>query len=581
MLGSITYHHGIGIPILSLVLWLPAIGALIVSAIGKEKISLIRSTAFAVAFIDFLFSLPLYFAYQGGTAKMQFVENFSWIPSIGANYHLGVDGISLWMVILTTFMGWITVLSTFTAIKERVKEFMVVILLIQTAMLGVFMSVDLLLFYLFWEAQLVPMFLMIGVWGAGRKIYSSYKFFIYTVVGSFPLVLGLLAVYYNYHDYALAHHLSVKYTFDILRLYTAPLPSFTQMWVFWVLFLAFAIKVPMIPFHTWLPDVHVDAPTAGSVILAAILLKMGAYGFYRFSIPLLPAANFKFYPYVMFISGVAIVYASWVCMNQVDMKKLVAFSSVAHMGYITMGIFVLNQYGLEGGILQMVNHGISSGGLFLVVGLIYDRRHTRDIQEFGGLFKILPIFTAYFATIMLSSMGMPGMNGFVGELFVIIGTFQTSLVYGLITVAGILFCAAYLLWMFQRVALGKPVNPKNAGLKDLSFREQMTMAPLVVAIFLIGLYPKPFVKTIRPGVANLLSLVREGRSLDDHEVEAVMSHLHPKQHKIFDLRMIRKMAGETQTRPQTVKAVSAKPEKPPLKPTEISNNMILKNRYLD
>ncbi len=515
MLESISCYDSIGYPILSLVVFLPCIGALFLLFFNSEWIGGIRRFAFGVAIVDFLIALMMLFSFKSGTPAMQFVEKLDWIPSIGASYHIGVDGISVFLVLLTALLGAVTILSTYRAITTQVKEFMICILLLQTTMMGVFVSLDMLLFYLFFEAQLLPMYLIIGIWGSDRRIYSATKMFIYTLVGTFPMVLGLLAVYFNYHDYAIANKLPELFSFDLLTLYNIPIEYTKQLWIFWALFIGFAIKVPMFPVHTWLPDAHTDAPTAGSVVLAGILLKMGSYGFVRFSLPLLPDGVHRFFPVVLMLSGIAILYGVWVAMTQKDMKKLVAYSSISHMGYITMGIFALNSAGITGGVLQMINHGLSTGALFLLVGMLYERRHTRMISEYGGLFKQLPLYTTFFAIAMFSSMGVPGLNGFVGEIMILMGTYNVSSIvamnvykageiYTVVAVLGILGCAGYLLWLFQRVFLGKVTNPKNKELKDLSGREILTLVPLTVLIFWIGLYPTPFIKRIKPSVDYLV-----------------------------------------------------------------------------
>ncbi len=497
MLETISYQTMLGFPILTWIVFLPTVGALLLLFFKPTHVKLIRSFTLAVTILDFL-AIILVVRFESGVSHMQFVEHVDWIPSIGASYHLGVDGISVLLVFLTTLIGAVAILSTWQAITSKVKEFMIAILFLQTAMLGVFVSLDVLLFYLFWEAMLPPMYLIIGVWGSDRRIYSAFKFFIYTMAGSLPMVLGLLALYFNYHTYAVAHNLPQLYSFNLLDFYAVPLPVHTQMWVFWVLFIGFAVKVPMFPFHTWLPDAHTNAPTAGSVILAGVLLKMGSYGFVRLSLPLLPAAVVKYMPVMLALSAAAILYGAWVAMNQDDMKKLVAYSSVSHMGYITLGIFVLQPTAVSGAVLQMINHGLSTGALFLLIGLIYDRRHTRLISEYGGLHKVIPVYTAFFALMMLSSMGVPGLNNFVGEIQILIGTYKANHFYFVIAVVGILATAAYLLWLFQRVVLGEVTNPANKGLKDLSFREVATLLPIAIMVFWIGFYPTPFIKIIRP-----------------------------------------------------------------------------------
>ncbi|MBI5787461.1 MAG: NADH-quinone oxidoreductase subunit M [Candidatus Schekmanbacteria bacterium] len=512
MLGSISYKESIGFPLLSIVVFLPAIGALFLMLINSKRQTLLRCAALAVAGVDFVISLFLLVGFRQNTAKMQFVEKFAWFKAIGSSYHLGVDGISLFLVILTTLMGVLVVLACWRDITSQVKELMICLLLLQTGMLGTFVALDLLLFYVFWEAMLPPMYLIIGIWGSSRRIYSTLKFFIFTIVGSFPMVLGIMAIYFNYHNYAIAYNIHPEYTFDLLKLYQVNIPMGIQAWVFWTLFVGFAVKVPMFPIHTWLPDAHTDAPTVGSVILAGILLKMGTYGFIRFSLPLLPDACREYGHIALILSAIAIIYASWVAFNQEDMKKLIAYSSIGHMGYITMGIFVLNQQGISGGVIQMLNHGVSTGALFLMIGMIYERRHTRLITEYGGLFKQIPWYTTFFVIVMLSSMGAPGFNGFVGELLILMGTFKVSMTFGIVCILGILGCSAYLLWLFQRAMLGEITNPANHKLKDLNFREVMILVPLVIMIFWVGLYPKPFLDVIDPSVENLVAMMRSGPS---------------------------------------------------------------------
>jgi NADH-quinone oxidoreductase subunit M len=532
MLESISYQQSIGFPLLSFIIFLPTIGAILLLAFNSKKHGLIRSFAFLVAMVDFLFSLLLLPNFQRGVAHFQFVEKIDWIPAIGASYHVGVDGISLLLVLLSSFLGPIVILSTWKAINTQVKEFMICLLLLQTFVLGVFTSLDALLFYLFFEAQLVPMYLIIGIWGGGRRIYSALKFFIYTLVGSLPMVLGLLGIYFNYHNYAMTHGLTSLYTFSLPELFNVPVVPQLQMWIFWALFIGFAIKVPMFPFHTWLPDAHTDAPTAGSVVLAGILLKMGTYGFVRFSLPLLPDATNRFAPIVIALSSIAILYGAWLAMNQDDMKKLIAYSSVSHMGYITLGIFVLNTRGLTGGVLQMINHGLSTGALFLLVGVIYERRHTRLIKEFGGLFKQMPIYTAFVVIAIFSSMGAPGLNGFVGEIMVLMGAYQLNPMLTIIAVLGVLGCAAYLLWMFQQAFLGKITNPENKLIKDLSGREIMVMLPIVLMIFWIGLSPKPFINIIQPsaeyvvGKTNLPSRIQQpvNQAIEKRDAKTKLSY---------------------------------------------------------
>jgi NADH-quinone oxidoreductase subunit M len=381
-------------------------------------------------------------------------------------------------------------------------------LILQSGILGVFTALDIFLFYLFWEIMLVPMYFLIGLWGGPRRLYATIKFFLYTLFGSLVLIIGFLAIYFNYHQYALAHALEPSFTFDLLQLYRVPIPQDRQFWIFLALFVGFAIKVPMVPFHTWLPDAHVEAPTAASVILAGVLLKMGSYGFVRFSLPLLPLASRDFVPFIAVLAIIGILYGAVVAMAQEDIKKIVAYSSVSHMGFIMLGMFALNREGLQGSVLQMVNHGLCSGALFLLVGLIYERRHTRLINEFGGLSKQLPVFTLIYTIVTLASIGFPGLNSFVGELFILVGSYRVNMLYAALATLGVLVGAFYMLWLYQRLMLGKITNTENAQLLDLSFREKATLVPIVVFILWIGLYPTPFLRITKPSVESLLHIMQ-------------------------------------------------------------------------
>lgn len=504
IIESIPFQEQIGVPILRWVTFLPLLGALFILFIKREWKGFLRWFAFGVAVLDFLLSLIILTSFRSGTAAMQMVEKVPWIESIGVSFHMGVDGISIWLVMLTTFLGVIALLSTWKAIDERVKEFMFCMLILQTGILGVFMSLDIFLFYLFWEIMLVPMYFLIGVWGGPNRLYATIKFFLYTLIASLVMILGFLVIYFNYNTYAQANNITPQFTFNLLELYKVPLPVAKQTWVFVALFIGFAVKVPLVPFHTWLPDAHVQAPTAGSVILAGILLKMGTYGFIRFSIPLLPYASKEFMPVVVILALIGAIYGGIVAMAQEDMKKLVAYSSVAHLGFVILGLFAMNREGMQGGVLQMINHGLTAGGLFLIVGLIYERRHTRMISEFGGLSKQIPVFTFFYTFITLASMGFPGLNGFVGELYILSGIMQVSKVYAALAVFGVLVGILYSLWLYQRVSLGEITNPANRELTDLTFREKSTLVPIAVFILWIGLYPKPFLQLIEPSVQHLI-----------------------------------------------------------------------------
>jgi NADH-quinone oxidoreductase subunit M len=490
--------------ILSIVMFFPLAGALLLLLLPKNSTSLIRLLANVIGFVGFLISLPLVMWFDADNAEFQFVERADWIPSIGASYSLGIDGISLLLIILTTALGFLSILCSWSAIEERVKEYYVFLLILQTGMLGVFMALDFFLFYVLWEVMLVPMYFLIGIWGGPRKLYAAIKFFLYTLVGSVLMLLGILFLYFYQHGQ------TGVYTFDIPTLSAMTIPLNAQLWVFLAFFVGFAIKVPMFPFHTWLPDAHVEAPTAGSVILAGVLLKMGTYGFLRFSLPMLPdaASDPRVVSFMVTLSLIAIIYGALVSLMQKDWKKLVAYSSVSHMGFITLGIFVLNPNGIAGSILQQINHGISTGALFLLVGIVYERRHTREIAEFGGLSTIMPVYATLFLIIAMSSLGLPTLNGFIGEFVILQGTFEVDKVWAAIAVTGIVLGAAYLLWLYQRTMFGTLDNPKNKTLKDVNFREFMTLLPLVFVAFWIGLYPKPFFRILEKPVEKIVMRVR-------------------------------------------------------------------------
>ncbi|MFB3895858.1 MAG: NuoM family protein, partial [bacterium] len=394
---------------LSIITFLPLFGGLIILLINRDKQRIIKTIALIISLLTFLISIPLFINFRLGTPEMQFVEQYPWINAIGASYFLGIDGISLFLVLLTTFLSMLAILSSWKAVTQKIKGYYACLLFLETGMIGVFVSLDLLLFYLFWEAMLIPMYFLIGIWGGPRKIYATIKFVLYTMVGSLLMLVAIMYLAYQFKTIA------GYYTFNLLSLYQSGLNPEVQVWLFLAFALAFAIKVPLFPFHTWLPDAHVEAPTAGSVLLAGILLKMGTYGFLRFCLPLFPQAAMQFMPVVIALAVVGIIYGALVAMVQPDIKKLVAYSSVSHLGFVMLGIFVFNLQGITGGILQMVNHGLSTGALFLLVGMIYERRHTRQISEFGGLAKVMPRYYGFFLVIMLSSIGLPGLNGFIGE----------------------------------------------------------------------------------------------------------------------------------------------------------------------
>jgi NADH-quinone oxidoreductase subunit M len=506
--------------ILSLVVWLPAVGGLLILFMRKSQENLIKWAANIVFFVSFLVSLPLWLSFDNDGPQFQFKEAYDWIPSIGVQYHLGLDGISLLLVMMTTLLGFISCLSSWNAITDRVKQYYVFLLLLQTGMLGVFVALDFFLFYVFWEVMLVPMYFLIGVWGGPRKLYAAIKFFLYTLVGSVLMLLGILALYFAYHG------ATGVYTFDITKLWTQDYLPGLQFWVFLAFFVGFAIKVPMFPFHTWLPDAHVEAPTAGSVILAGVLLKMGTYGFVRFSLPLLPDASREAVWWVLALSVIGIIYGALVALVQPDWKKLVAYSSVSHLGFVMLGVFALTELGLQGGILQMINHGLSTGGLFLIVGIMYEQTHTRMIGDYGGIAKVVPIFATLFLIIALASMGLPLLNGFIGEFMILQGTFASPHAgwrYAAFAVSGIVLGAAYLLWLYQRLMFGKIDKPENERLKDVTWREQATLLPLVALCVWIGVYPKPFLDPLRVPVRAIVERLEHSSGVRSAEAPAAES----------------------------------------------------------
>src|SRR3990172_2834776 len=484
-------------PILSLITFLPIIGVILILSIDSKKQELIRVTSLLVSIVVFFISLPLYFNFDARAYEMQFVEKLPWIPSFGINYYVGIDGVSLFLILLTTFITPLSILASWH-ITKSIKEYMIAMLVLETGMIGVFVSLDLFLFYVFWELMLIPMYLLIGIWGGPRRIYAAVKFFLYTMAGSVFMLLAIIALYF------LNYRATGEYTFNLLEFYRLDLSFAVQFW----LFLAFAIKVPMFPFHTWLPDAHVEAPTAGSVILAGVLLKMGTYGFVRFCLPLFPHASAVFAPAIAVLAVIGILYGAWVSMVQPDLKKLIAYSSVSHLGFVMLGLFALNAQGVVGGIIQMVNHGLSTGALFLLVGMIYERRHSRLIADFGGLWAIVPVFSAVFLFVTLSSIGLPGLNGFVGEFLILVGAFQVNRLLTVLATSGIIFASVYMLWMYQRVFFGAVRHDENRRLTDLGARELVTLAPIVLLILWIGVYPKPFTDVTESAVAELITVVK-------------------------------------------------------------------------
>jgi NADH-quinone oxidoreductase subunit M len=497
--------------ILSVVLFTPLVGAILLLLVPRESENLHRILGNFFGMLVFVISLPLIwrFSLDATAPRFQFTETAEWIPSIGAHYSLGIDGITLLLIMLTTLLTAISILCSWSSIKLRRKEYYILFLLLEVGMLGVFMSLDFFLFYVFWEVMLVPMYFLIGVWGSDRRLYAAIKFFLYTLAGSVVMLLAILALYFKYAAIA------GDYTFDVQSLLSVvpQLSTVTQQWLFWGFFFAFAIKVPMFPFHTWLPDAHTEAPTAGSVILAGVLLKMGTYGFIRFSLPLLPtdpAARHHIITIMVTLSIIGIVYGALVCMMQKDMKRLIAYSSVSHLGFCTLGIFALTPNGLSGSVIQQINHGISTGGLFLIVGMLYERRHTRLISEIGGLATPMPNFAAVYMIITLSSLGLPLLNGFIGEFTILRGVFEVSFQWAAWASLGIVLGAAYLLWLYQRVVFGSVTNPANEHLADMNAREYATLVPLIILAFWIGIYPKPLFRVLDRPVRELVQQVNPG-----------------------------------------------------------------------
>src|SRR5689334_3144350 len=490
--------------LLTLVTFVPLVGAVVVLLLPRRQEHVTKLVTLGTTLVTFVISVPVYFRFDATSADYQFVEQRAWIPSLGVSYHVGVDGISVLLVLLTTFLMPLVLLSSWTSVESRWKEFAITMLLLETGMLGVFVALDLFLFYVFWEAMLIPMYLIIGIWGGPNRIYAAVKFIFYTLTGS---LLMLVAILFAYFQHGAATNV---YTFDLPVLVRFVIPGgLTQDLLFLAFAVAFPIKVPMFPFHTWLPDAHVEAPTPGSVILAGVLLKMGTYGFIRFSLPLLPdySRSPRTVEIMVVLSIIAIVYGALVSLMQRDMKKLIAYSSVSHLGFCTLGIFALNPHGLSGSIIQQINHGISTGALFLIVGLIYERRHTREIKELGGLSNVMPVYATLFMIVMLSSIGLPLLNGFIGEFTILQGAFEANWHWAAWAVSGIVLGAAYMLWLYQRTMFGACDNPKNQVLKDLNLREVMTLVPLIIGAFWIGLYPKPFFDVLQEPVQAIVQSV--------------------------------------------------------------------------
>lgn len=480
--------------ILSILIWLPVLGGILILSTGSDRnAQLARKIALGFSVGTFLLSLSIYADFDITTASMQFVERYQWIESLHIQYFLGVDGISMPLIILTTLLTIIVVIAGWEVITKRVAQYMASFLIMEGLMIGVFSSMDAILFYLFWEAMLIPMFLIIGVWGGSNRVYAAIKFFLYTLVGSLLMLVAIIYLYFT-----------SDHTFNIASFHATPLTYTTQVLIFLAFFAAFAVKVPMFPVHTWLPDAHVEAPTGGSVILAAITLKMGAYGFLRFSIPITPDASSELAIWVIGLSLIAVVYIALVALVQRDMKKLIAYSSISHMGFVTLGFFIFDTQGMEGAIVQMISHGFISGALFLCVGVLYDRMHSREIDSYGGVANAMPVFSVFLVFFAMSNAGLPGTSGFVGEFLVILGSFRVNGWYAAVAGLTLVLGAAYTLWMIKRVVYGEITNEKVKALADVNGREKLVLGVLAVCVLGLGIYPMPLLEIMHSTVENLL-----------------------------------------------------------------------------
>jgi NADH-quinone oxidoreductase subunit M len=497
------------LPWLSILIFFPLAAAAATFVLPANQERLIRAWATLAAVIEVALALPLWWELDPKRPGWQFVESREWLPAFGARYSLGVDGISMLLVLLTVVLTAVSVVAAYSAVEKRSREFYASLLALEAGMLGTFLTTDLLLFYIFWEGMLIPMYLLIGVWGGPRRVYAAIKFFLYTMAGSVLMLVAILWLYF------LNRTVTGVPSFALDAFYQLPIAPATQFWLFLAFAVAFAIKVPMFPFHTWLPDAHVEAPTAGSVILAAVLLKMGTYGFVRFAMPLFPQASMQLTPWIVGLSIIGIWYGALVAMVQPDLKKLVAYSSVSHLGFCMLGLYALNAHGFVGAYLQMLNHGVSTGALFLLVGVIYERRHTRLIADFGGLWKRLPVFASIFLVVTLSSIGLPGTNGFVGEFLVLLGAFLANPWWAVLAAVGVILSAVYMLWMFQRVMFGPITHVENQSLTDLTLRERLVFVPILILIVWMGVAPQPFIDRSEPALLRTIVLVHQRAAISE------------------------------------------------------------------
>jgi NADH-quinone oxidoreductase subunit M len=492
--------------LLSIVLWLPLAGAVVLAFLPRSQSRAVQSGGLIVSLATFLASLAILPRFSEAEPGFQLIEQVPWIPQWGVNYGLGVDGISLWLILLTTLLTPVVLLSSWNSVHKYVKEYVLAMLVLEFGMLGAFLATDLLLFYVFFELMLIPMYLIIGVWGGPRRIYAAIKFFLFTIAGSLLMLVAIIYLAFAYY------HATGIPSFAITDLYNLSIPLNVQVWLFFAFALAFAIKVPLFPFHTWLPDAHVEAPTGGSIILAGVLLKLGTYGFLRFVLPFFPEASVQYAGLFATLAVIGIIYGALVAWVQPDMKKLVAYSSVSHLGFCVLGIFAMNQAGIEGSILQMVNHGLSTGALFLLVGVIYDRRHTRMLSDFGGIARVVPVFSVFLVIAVLSSVGLPGLNGFVGEFLILVGAFKWSPLFGVLAATGVILAAIYLLlWLVQKVLFGPITHEENNHIKDIAWNEVAAMVPLVILMVWIGVHPTTFLRKMEPSVRALLTSVQAER----------------------------------------------------------------------